>query len=77
MKLLMIYTNKFAYKTSRKGLESVSENTEQNIIENALVGFIHVEEKDEMNLSYIVLGNKEKNVTGSHFLEFDLTKIVA
>lgn len=53
MKLLMIYANRFAYKTSLKSLESASETTEQNIIENALVGFIHVEEKDEANLSNV------------------------
>ena len=49
MKLLMIYADKFAYKTSLKSLESVSETTEQNIIEDAVVGFIHVEKKDEAN----------------------------
>jgi len=47
----MIYADKFAYKTSLKSLESASETTEQNIIENAVVGFIHVEEKDEANFS--------------------------
>jgi len=36
-----------------KSLDSVPENDEQKIIENAIVGFIHVEEKDEVNLSYI------------------------
>ena len=49
----MIYADKFAYKTSLKSLESVSETTEQNIIENAVVGFIHVEEKDEANFSNV------------------------
>jgi len=53
MKLLIIYANKFAYKTSLKSLESASEATEQNSIENAVVGFIHVEEKDEVNLSNV------------------------
>ena len=53
MKLLMIYANRFAYKTNLKSLESVSETTKQNIIENAVVGFIHVEEKDETNLSNV------------------------
>ena len=53
MKLLMIYANKFAYKTSQKGLESASEISEKNIVENTLVGFIHVEEKDEVNLSNV------------------------
>ena len=49
----MIYADKFAYKTSLKSLESASETTEQNIIENAIVGFIHVEEKDEANFSNV------------------------
>ena len=49
----MIYANKFAYKTNMKSLDSVSEITEQNRIENAVVGFIHVEEKDEVNLSNV------------------------
>ena len=53
MKLLIIYANKFAYKTSLKSLESVSETNEQNSIENAVVGFIHIEEKDEVNLSNV------------------------
>jgi len=53
MKLLIIYAYKFAYKTSLKSLESASETTEQNIIENAVVGFIHVEKKDEVNLSNV------------------------
>ena len=30
MKLLMIYANKFAYKTSKKTLESVEEYQEDN-----------------------------------------------
>ena len=53
MKLLMIYANRFAYKTSLKSLDSVLEKNEQNTIENAVVGFIHVEEKDETNLSNV------------------------
>jgi len=53
MKLLIIYANKFAYKTSLKSLESAPDIAEQKIIENAVVGFIHVEEKDELNLSNV------------------------
>jgi hypothetical protein len=53
MKLLMIYASRFAYRTSRKSLESVSEVTEHESIENAVVGFIHVEEKDEQNPSSV------------------------
>jgi len=47
----MIYAEKFAYQTSLKSLDSVSEKNEQNTIEKAVVGFIHVEEKDEANRS--------------------------
>jgi hypothetical protein len=53
MKLLMIYASRFAYKTSLKSLESVSEKNEHKVIENAIIGFIHVEEKDEANLSKV------------------------
>ena len=51
MKLLIIYATTFEYKTSLKSLESVPETTEQKTIENAVVGFIHVEEKDEEHLA--------------------------
>jgi len=53
VKLLMIYTSRFAYKTSLKSLESASEITEEKIIENAVVGFIHAEEKDEADFSKV------------------------
>ena len=53
MKLLMIYANRFAYRTSLKSLDSVPETDEQNVITNAVVGFIHVEERDEVNLSNV------------------------
>jgi len=49
----MIYADKFAYKTSVKNLESASTSNEEKIIENALLGFIHIEPKDEENLSAI------------------------
>jgi hypothetical protein len=53
MKLLMIYANKFGYRTSVKSLESSSSSDEEKVIENALLGFIHVEPKDKENLSAI------------------------
>jgi len=53
MRLLMIYADKFAYKTSVKTLESASTIDEENVIKNALLGFIHVEPKDEENLPSI------------------------
>jgi hypothetical protein len=53
MKLLMMYADKFAYKTSVKNLESASTIDEEKVIENALLGLIQVEPKDEENLSSI------------------------
>lgn len=53
MKLLMIYADKFAYKTSVKNLESASDIDEEKVVEDVLVGFIHIEPKDEENLSAI------------------------
>jgi hypothetical protein len=53
VKLLMIYADKFAYKTSVKNLESAPNSDEEKIIENALLGFIHVEPRDEENLASI------------------------
>ena len=51
MKLLMIYATRFNYKTTRKSLESAGDIEEQRTVEDAVVGFIHVEEKDEDRLS--------------------------
>ncbi|MCK4357872.1 MAG: threonyl-tRNA synthetase editing domain-containing protein [Candidatus Cloacimonetes bacterium] len=53
MKLLMIYADKFAYKTSIKNLEYVEKLVESKQIENALVGFIQVEQQDEDDISKI------------------------
>ncbi len=53
MKLLMIYADKFAYKTSAKSLESAPNEDLEKVIDNTLLGFIHVEPKDEQNLSTI------------------------
>ncbi|NOX90249.1 MAG: hypothetical protein GXO77_14630 [Calditrichaeota bacterium] len=52
MRLLMIYCTQFAYKTSVKNLEGAPDIHEEKSAENALIGFIHVEPKDEENLSY-------------------------
>jgi len=53
VKLLMVYADKFAYKTSVKNLESASDIDEEKVVEDVLVGFIHVELNDEDNLSAI------------------------
>jgi hypothetical protein len=49
----MIYADKFGYKTSVKNLESASDINEEKVVEDVLVGFIHIEPKDEENLSAI------------------------
>jgi hypothetical protein len=53
LKLLMIYIDKFTYKTSVKNLESAPIVDEEKTIEDALLGFIHVEPEDEENLSSV------------------------
>jgi len=47
MKLLIIYADRFAYKTALKTLDSEDDRDEEQAIEDALVGFIHVEPQDE------------------------------
>jgi len=47
MKLLIIYADRFAYKTELKTLDSEDDRDEEQAIEDALVGFIHVEPQDE------------------------------
>ena len=53
MKLLMIYADRFAYKTSKKTLEMVEDYKEEKQIEDILVGFIQVEKEDEENIDKI------------------------
>ncbi|MBI1933148.1 MAG: hypothetical protein HYS24_11490 [Ignavibacteriales bacterium] len=51
MKLLIFYVNSFSFETNHKGLESAVESNIKEEINNAVLGFIHVEEKDESNSS--------------------------
>ncbi|MEA2103587.1 MAG: threonyl-tRNA synthetase editing domain-containing protein [Candidatus Cloacimonadota bacterium] len=53
MKLLMIYADKFAYKTRKRTLEEVEAIEKNDKIENALVGFIQAEKQDEENVSKV------------------------
>ncbi len=46
MKLLMIYMDKFAYRTNVKNLESAPDIREERQVDSVLVGFIHVEAED-------------------------------
>jgi len=53
MKLLMIYADRFAYKTSKRTLEIVEEYEEEKQIEDVLVGFIQVEKEDEEKIDKV------------------------
>lgn len=53
MKLLIIYADKFGYKTSNKGLDSAETVNEESLFTNSIVGFIHFEEKDEEKMSSV------------------------
>jgi hypothetical protein len=53
MRLLIIYADKFGFKTSQKGLENAETINEEAVFTNAVVGFIHFEQKDEENISAI------------------------
>ncbi len=46
MKLLLWYMDNFSYKTASKGLEDVPDLDEEGSFQNAVVGFVHLEEKD-------------------------------
>ena len=54
MKILMVYANSFGYKTTTKTLEEFPEINVEKEIKQALIGFIHIEEKDEENLTKAV-----------------------
>jgi hypothetical protein len=47
MKLLMIYTDRFAWRTAERGLDSAAEASEERRLEGVLVGLIHAEAQDE------------------------------
>jgi len=53
LRLLMIYCESFGYRTSMRTLDTVPEIDEKKVVENVLVAFIHIEEKDAENLSYV------------------------
>lgn len=53
MRLLMIYTDKFGYKTKIKNLESAEYLEEDKVINNSIVGFIQAEEKDEEDIAKV------------------------
>jgi len=47
MKLVMVYTTHFGYRTTIKTLESEEDRTDERTVEDVLVGFIHAEPQDE------------------------------
>lgn len=49
MKLLMIYTDRFSYRTATKTLEDMPDCSEGRELKTALVGLIHAEAEDEEN----------------------------
>jgi len=49
MKLLMIYTDRFAYRPAHKTLEDQPDCNEPGEIAEAVVGLIHAEAADEEN----------------------------
>ena len=53
MRLLMMYSDRFYYKTAVKNLETVLEQDEEKEIKETLIGFVHMEAADEENLSAI------------------------
>jgi len=85
MKLLMIYADKFSYKTNIKNLESVEKYEENKHIENTLVGFIQVEKKDEedipkietkmiKNLKWAAKKNKTNSIVLHSFAHLSMSK---
>lgn len=52
MKLLIFYVDKFGYESNQKGLADAEDLDISETINDAIVGFIHVEEKDQENQNY-------------------------
>ena len=85
MKLLMIYADRFAYKTSKKTLETVEEYEEEKQTEDVLVGFIQVEKEDEekivkietkliKNLKWAAKKNDTNNIILHSFAHLSVSK---
>ncbi|WP_163713929.1 threonyl-tRNA synthetase editing domain-containing protein [Mangrovibacterium lignilyticum] len=58
MKVLVMYVNRFGYKTAEKNLESVEELDESREFTDSVLAFIQVEEKDEEK----GVGSREKKL---------------
>ena len=53
MKLLMIYSDHFAWRTTEKGLETAATVSEERRLEGVLVGMIHAEAQDEEDVGRV------------------------
>ncbi len=53
MKLVMIYTTRFGYRTTIKTLGSEEDRVEEQMLEDVLVGFIHAEPQDESEVGAV------------------------
>lgn len=62
MKLLMIFAEKFSYTPTIKTIENAEKHTEGRTFENALIGFIQVEEHDTEKEILKVEKNLVKNL---------------
>lgn len=49
MKVLVMYVNRFAYKTAEKNLDSEADRDESREFRDAILAFIQIETKDEEN----------------------------
>lgn len=47
MKLLMIYADRFSYRTAVKALQDEADRSEEAVVEAAVIGLIHAEEQDQ------------------------------
>ncbi|UCG78270.1 MAG: threonyl-tRNA synthetase editing domain-containing protein [Nitrospirota bacterium] len=54
MKLILFYAHSFSYKTASKSLDSVPDVNKEGGLDNAVVVFFHVEEKDEEEMSGVI-----------------------
>ena len=85
MKLLMIYSASFGYKTNVKNLEAVEDIEERKVIKNSVVGFIQAEKKDEeemakietkmiKNLKWAAKKNSTENIVLHSFAHLSMSK---
>ncbi|MCD6141386.1 threonyl-tRNA synthetase editing domain-containing protein [Candidatus Bipolaricaulota bacterium] len=85
MKLLLVYAERFGYRTTLKTVETAPDKDESVEIEDALVGFIHFEAADEQdpagmetklvkNLKWAARKNETKRIILHSFAHLSDTK---